>query len=258
MYNKERTAIILCGGRGTRLGSLGKKVPKTLVKIIKYPILWYILKALKKNNFNHFILPIGYKGRLIKKFINNNIYFRKMNIDIVDTGQNSNIAYRIYKIQNFIKSQKFLLLNGDAIFDFDINKIYENNLKKDMTFITCETESNFGTVGIKNGKVIDFIRNIKYDSVTVRGKPNYIGKIYSGMSIMNKKVLKYNFKNIFHFEKHLYPKIIKNHLCNIENINGFWHAIDNTKDINELVSAKNKNYKFKKINMIINKLEKIK
>ena len=38
-----RTAVILCGGKGTRLGELGKKFPKTLVKIQGKPILWYIL-----------------------------------------------------------------------------------------------------------------------------------------------------------------------------------------------------------------------
>ena len=46
MINK--TAIILCGGKGTRLGEIGKKMPKTLVKVQEKPILWYILKSLKK------------------------------------------------------------------------------------------------------------------------------------------------------------------------------------------------------------------
>ena len=44
-----RTAIILCGGKGTRLGELGKKTAKTLVKVQGKPILWYILKILKKK-----------------------------------------------------------------------------------------------------------------------------------------------------------------------------------------------------------------
>ena len=39
-----RTAVILCGGRGTRLGSVTKKIPKSLVKIKGKPIIWYILK----------------------------------------------------------------------------------------------------------------------------------------------------------------------------------------------------------------------
>ena len=51
LSTKEReinTAIILCGGRGSRLGILGKKLPKTLVKINNRPILWYIINSLIK------------------------------------------------------------------------------------------------------------------------------------------------------------------------------------------------------------------
>ena len=70
--DRNRTAVILCGGKGTRLGSIGKKLPKTLIKLQGKEILWYILKILKKNNFNHIILPIGYKGSKIKHFLRKN------------------------------------------------------------------------------------------------------------------------------------------------------------------------------------------
>ena len=43
-----RSAVILCGGRGTRLGNLGKKTPKTLIKVQGKEILWYIINILKK------------------------------------------------------------------------------------------------------------------------------------------------------------------------------------------------------------------
>ena len=55
---KIKSAIILCGGRGSRLGNLGKKIPKTLVKIHNKPILWYIVKALKKKFNKSFYLTI--------------------------------------------------------------------------------------------------------------------------------------------------------------------------------------------------------
>ena len=45
-----RTAVILCGGKGTRLGSITKQIPKSLVEIKGKPIIWYILKMLKKIN----------------------------------------------------------------------------------------------------------------------------------------------------------------------------------------------------------------
>ena len=52
----HKTAVILCGGKGTRLGSLGKKIPKSLVKVHKYPIIWYIVNALHYHSINHFIM----------------------------------------------------------------------------------------------------------------------------------------------------------------------------------------------------------
>ena len=52
--------------KGTRLGSLGKKIPKALVSIHNKPIIWYIINILISVWFNHFILPTGYKGIMIK------------------------------------------------------------------------------------------------------------------------------------------------------------------------------------------------
>ena len=69
MLKEDRTAIILCGGKGSRLGALGKRLPKSLVKVQKMEIIWYIINILRKNKFNHLILPTGYKGNLIKKYI---------------------------------------------------------------------------------------------------------------------------------------------------------------------------------------------
>ena len=91
---KTRTAVILCGGRGTRLGLITKKIPKSLVEIQGKPIIWYILKILKKNKFNHFILPIGYKGDQIRKYLNKKI-FKNFNLEIISTGINTPIAKRI-------------------------------------------------------------------------------------------------------------------------------------------------------------------
>ena len=41
-----KTVLILCGGKGTRLGAIGKKTPKTLIKVQGKPIIWYIIKIL--------------------------------------------------------------------------------------------------------------------------------------------------------------------------------------------------------------------
>ncbi len=247
-----RSAIILCGGRGTRLGELGKKFPKTLIKIQGKPILWYILKSLIKNKFNHFILPTGYKGKQIEKFIKKN-KFENCKIDIIKTGINTSIAQRIYKIKNSIISEDFLILNGDAIFDANLNEILKKHLirRKDISFICCEAEADFGTVGMINKKVINFQRNLAFKSVNTNIK-NFTAHVYSGMSIMNKKILKEDFKHNHNFEKDFYPKIIKKFNSDIHNLKGFWYAMDNIKHYNNLNKKKvnqtifNKIYKFSK------------
>ena len=60
--------------------------------------------------------------------------------------------------KKFIKSDQTLILNGDAIFDFNINNIYKTHKKNnfDVSFLSGEITYPYGTVGVKNNKVIDF------------------------------------------------------------------------------------------------------
>ena len=248
-----RTAIILCGGKGTRLGELGKKLPKTLVKIQGKPILWYILKTLKKNGFNHFILPIGYRGKQIEEFIKHN-QIQGCKIIVVKTGINTSIAKRIYKIKDFLFSQNFLILNGDAIFDANLDEIFKKHTlkKRDLSFICCEAEADFGTVGVMNNKVINFKRNFNFQYVNTNIK-NFKAYVYSGMSIMNKKILNENFKNFINFEKHFYPKIIKKFKTEVYTLRGFWYAMDNVKDFNCLNTKNVNKIIFNKIHNLLRK-----
>ena len=242
----KKTAIILCGGKGSRLGKLGKKLPKTLVKIQKKEILWYILKILKKNSFNHIILPTGYKEKLIKRFLVKNKYF-DLEIKSIFTGQNTNIGKRIYKIQDEISSEDVLLLNGDAIFSLNLKNIYSQHVKNktDLTFLSSEITYPYGTIGTRNGKIVDFKRNLIYDKLSVRNQSNYLAYNYTGMAIIKKKLLnkfKKNFKNTDNFEQFFFPKAIKGYKTNILKIRGFWHSIDNIKDL-QMVDKKNSNNK---------------
>jgi glucose-1-phosphate cytidylyltransferase len=254
---EKRTAVILCGGKGTRLGLVGKKIPKTLVKIHGKPIIWYIIKVLQKNNFNHFILPIGYKGAQIKEYFQGNNSFKDAKIEIVSTGISTSIARRIFKIKTKIISESFILLNGDAIFDFNINKTFQNHMQKkiDVTFIGCTANLPFGIIAKRKNKIIDFIRgDVKFNSVKKRNDNDFTGFVYSGISILKKKLLEKNFKNYENFEKFFYPPLIKKKKTDFEQILGFWHSIDNYKDIND-VNIKNNKKNFNQIEKIIKKLK---
>lgn len=251
---KYRSAIILCGGKGTRLGELGKKFPKTLIKIQGKPILWYIINSLKKNNFNHFILPTGYKAKQIERFFNLN-RFENCKFDIIDTGVNSTIAKRIYKVKKFILSRDFIILNGDAIFETNLNEIFQKHRKKDidMSFICCEAEADFGTIGVLNKKVINFERSLNFVSVNTSLR-NFKAHVYSGMAIINKKILKENFKNYINFEKDFYPKVIKKFKTDIHILKGFWYAMDNIKHFNNFNKIENNIKIFNRIYKLKEKL----
>jgi glucose-1-phosphate cytidylyltransferase len=248
---KEITIIILCGGKGSRLGALGKKIPKTLAKVQNKEILWYILNHLKIHGFKDIILPLGYKGELIKKFLKKNKNFG-LNIKMINTGLKTNIGKRLSLVCDEIKSKNFLLLNGDAIFRFNLKNIFKTHSLKNLgsTFICGEFTYAYGTIGIKKNKIVDFKRNLVFQSLKIRDDEKYQAFNYTGMSIIKtdllKKLMKY-IKNSENFEQEFYPRIIKKFKTELVKVKGFWHSIDSIKDLNMVNNSSIKNQKFKRL-----------
>ena len=65
--------VILAGGFGTRLSEYTKSIPKPLVSIAKEPMLIHIMRLYEKYGFKEFIIALGYKGSLIKKYFKKKI-----------------------------------------------------------------------------------------------------------------------------------------------------------------------------------------
>ena len=105
---------------------------------------------------------------------------------------------------------------------------------------------------IEKNKITNFKRDIIFNSVKKNEKRSFIGYVYSGISIINKKIMNLSFQNYKNFEKDFYPKIIKKFKCDFNHIKGTWFSIDNQKDIQSLNDKKSSNYK--KIKKIIKKL----
>src|SRR2546430_1502904 len=60
--------VILAGGFGTRLAEETDSKPKPMTEIGGHPILWHIMKNYAAHGFTEFIIALGYKGDLIKRF----------------------------------------------------------------------------------------------------------------------------------------------------------------------------------------------
>ena len=76
---------ILAGGVGTRLAEETETKPKPMVEIGGKPILWHIMKHYSTHGFFDFVVALGYKGEIIKKYM----------IDITRLMETSRLIYRM-------------------------------------------------------------------------------------------------------------------------------------------------------------------
>ena len=223
-------ALILAGGRGKRLRPLTDKIPKSLIPINKKPLIQYTINYLKKFGINEIIICAGYKSTQIQNFLK-----KKKNFGC-------KIEYSIEKsplgtagaIRNAIKNlsdESFLVINGDVITNIDLKKI----LKKPNTIAANELKTKFGTMEIRNNKILKF--NEKTDVENVWMNPGLYHLSTDILKILPRKGS---------LEAEIFPKLAKNkslHTVKFKNV--LWHSIDSFKDI-ELSSQEINSKKYQK------------
>ncbi len=140
---RDKWAVILCGGRGSRLGQFTDSIPKALVKVHDKAILWYCFLMLYGHGFRHFIFPLGYKGEMIKEFVNREFDRHNCKFYFVDTGEDTPISMRLKKIVNIIpESENFFLLNGDTFFEVNLNNLIAFHKKQQAELTLSLFKSN--------------------------------------------------------------------------------------------------------------------
>jgi len=161
--------IILCGGKGTRLREETEFKPKPMVEIGGLPIIWHIMARYARFGFKEFILPLGYKGEVIKQYFRD---YKLRNTDctvdlrtgdcslhegaaesdwrvtMCDTGQETFKGGRIKRVARHIDTEHFMVTYGDGVADIDINKLIDCHMKTGTigTFTGVRMPSRFGTV----------------------------------------------------------------------------------------------------------------
>jgi D-sedoheptulose 7-phosphate isomerase len=121
--------VILCGGRGTRLGSLTQHIPKSLVSIAGHPFLWHQLQLLKRNGVKRAILLVGHLGEQIQEVFKDGSEL-EIQIDYSFDGPTLlGTAGSIYKALPLLPEQ-FFVLYGDSYLDCDyraVQKAFERS-----------------------------------------------------------------------------------------------------------------------------------
>ena len=132
-------AVIMEDGKGTRISSINSEVPKPMIKLLDKPILEYEIESLKRQGINDITLVIGYLGSQIKDYFGNGSSFG-VNISYIEEKEPLGTAGALFYLKNKIKDD-FLLLNGDTLFDINIEKFYLAH-KKNNCLVTILTHPN--------------------------------------------------------------------------------------------------------------------
>lgn len=216
-----KTAI-LCGGRGTRLGKHGESIPKGLIEIGGYPILWHILKLYKYQGLNDFILCLGYLGEEIKKHFQQENLANEFNITFVDTGLETNTGGRIKRIENYIeKGEDFCVTYGDGLADVDLKSLIEFHRTNDSigTLTAIHPQSPFGLIKLnEENSVIEF-----------QEKPKLNEWINGGFFVFKTEIFDYLEENSILERKPLEKLAEENQLKAFQH-KGFWKCMDTYKD----------------------------
>ena len=136
--------VIYCGGQGTRMRG-DRAIKKELVEIGGRPIIWHVMRIFSAHGFNHFVLPLGYGVDQMKRYF---IDYEQMSrdcaihlgsaeplrfhgdlphpawqIDLIDTGLNSDKATRLKKVEPYLSAERFFVTYGDGVSDIDLQAL---------------------------------------------------------------------------------------------------------------------------------------
>ncbi len=216
-------AVILAGGRGTRLAEYTKLIPKPMVEINKKPIINYIINHFYKFNIKEIIIAGGYKYKIIQNYFKKKKYPKDLNIKVLNTGLNSLTGKRIKKLEKILSNdENFYLTYGDGVSDINLKRLMNFHLKhkKIATLTAVHPPARFGELKLNYNKLV------KFDE-----KPQLTkGWINGGFFIFNYKLFKFlNNKNVM-LEREPIQKLIKNNNFMAYKHEGFWMCMDTSRD----------------------------
>ena len=137
--------VILVGGLGTRLTEETETRPKPMVEIGGRPILWHIMKLYSHFGFREFVVALGYKGDVIKRYfldyakLQSNFTVNLASGDVmrrggqpedwtvhlVDTGVATNTGGRLKRLAPILGRETFMATYGDGVSNVDINALVQ-------------------------------------------------------------------------------------------------------------------------------------
>jgi NDP-sugar pyrophosphorylase family protein len=219
MYKR---AVILAGGKGTRLRPYTVVLPKPLMPISEYPILEIIVRQLAKTRFNEITIAVNHQADIIKAYFGDG---SKWGIDI---------NYSLEKIPlstmgplKLIKDlpDNFLIMNGDILTDLNFSELLEYHYKKKniFTISSCKRKhkADFGVLEVnENNELISF-----------KEKPVVEYYVSMGVYCANKEIINIIPENMEYGFDDLMIKLIElKKPAEVKSFDGYWLDIGRRDD----------------------------
>jgi len=217
------TAVIIAGGKGTRLGEMVSDIPKPMVMLNGRPILERIILWLKKNGVKHIIIGVAYKKEVIMKHFGDGSDFG-INITYTehDPEGGTEDAFKTAIEKSKINCENFYAMNGDQITDLQLEGFTNSHIEANAiaSIITIQLRTNFGIVETDNqGYITEFQEKKLVPGV----------KMNCGIYIFNKKIKKYlKGGNI---EQNAFKKILAEKKLKSFYYDGMWTSVNDQKEL---------------------------
>lgn len=148
-------AVILAGGKGTRLRPFTTSLPKPLVPVGDHPIIEVVLRQLKHFNFKEAIISTGHLSELIEAYCGDG---RKWGLKIRYVREDKPLSTAgALKLISGLKTD-FLTINGDILTTLDYRKLVDFHKRKKAlaTLAVCERQTtvDFGVIGLDEDSVV--------------------------------------------------------------------------------------------------------
>ena len=220
-FGEKIDIVILAGGKGSRIKKLINNCPKPLARINKNKtFLDYLLNNICKYNINKIFILAGYKGNKIYKVYhgkNINLVHVKCIVEKKPLGTAGSLLQIKKKI-----SKKFMIINGDTIFDINFDEFKKNKIKKDEIFMAL-SKSNYKSPGAR-------LYNLAIRKKRVIFKKNS-KLINAGIYLVNRDFLKNIKPSTFSLENEIIFKLINQKKAKGKIYNNFFLDIGTPKTL---------------------------
>jgi glucose-1-phosphate cytidylyltransferase len=171
-------AVILAGGRGSRIAEESHLRPKPMIEIGGKPILWHIMKIYAEHGITEFVICLGYKGHVIKEYFlnyflhasdltidlaSNSVNYRNARgepwkVSLVDTGETTLTGGRVKRASEVIGRETFCLTYGDGVADVNVSAEIDFHRQHGLlaTMTVVRPPARFGTPVLVEDRVVEF------------------------------------------------------------------------------------------------------